>query len=303
MSAFMQSTTHIDALLTAGLRFARHSPLRWSTRALTDEEKAVSHQAGEPWGPEAHTVAKRVMRELTRETAGQVGAMLLAQNRYSVDFRYAEEEIEEPYLFSELPGHPDPLIVLNAIAGYEYQACETPDWQETEAQSFCHALRAACINALPGYREIESGWSINDRDVFSPKAPPKPEPIPDTAVPSLDDDAGNLDKTIKRIRAALKRRSGKAWSVTRGKGTAYCWIDIHSPPSRRTNDPDGGPCTDPTARYYMTTEDQAELKALLGLEKVHYQGESIAASAAHRREYIDRAEGREPTERGTQYWD
>jgi hypothetical protein len=53
----------------------------------------------------------------------------------------------------------------------------------------------------------------------------------------------------------------------------------------------------------MTKEDQAELAQLLGLEKVHYQGESIAAGSDYRREYIDRAEGRMPTTFGKQYWD
>jgi hypothetical protein len=42
------------------------------------------------------------------------------------------------------------------------------------------------------------------------------------------------DAAIKRIRAALKFRSGKDWSVTGGKGTAYGWIKIDAPPRRRT---------------------------------------------------------------------
>ncbi len=32
------------------------------------------------------------------------------------------------------------------------------------------------------------------------------------------------DEAIKRIRAALKRRSGKLWSVTGGRGTSWGWI-------------------------------------------------------------------------------
>ena len=42
------------------------------------------------------------------------------------------------------------------------------------------------------------------------------------------------NEAIKRIRAALKRRSGKQWSVTGDKGTAWSWINIDVPPSRRT---------------------------------------------------------------------
>jgi hypothetical protein len=187
MSAFMQSTTHIDALLTAGLRLARHgSPLTWLARELTDDEKRGTHEPGQPWGPSAIDVHRSLRRELTTDTAGRVGAMLLAQNRYSVDFRYAEEEIEEPYLFTELPGNPSPLLVLHAIAGYEYQACETPDWPQTEAYAFCAALRLLCINRLPGYDDLNA-WSIDDPAVFCPK-PVAPPPAPHQGPPLLTAD-------------------------------------------------------------------------------------------------------------------
>ena len=99
------------------------------------------------------------------------------------------------------------------------------------------------------------------------------------------------DTAIARIKAALKARSGKTWSVTGGKGTAWGWIEINSPPKRRGE------------FDYMSDSDRAELAKLLGLESVHCQGVSIAASLAHRREYVDRAEGRTPTVKGEQYWD
>lgn len=40
------------------------------------------------------------------------------------------------------------------------------------------------------------------------------------------------NETIKRIKDALKRRSGKPWSVTGGRGTAWGWITIDAPPAR-----------------------------------------------------------------------
>jgi hypothetical protein len=42
------------------------------------------------------------------------------------------------------------------------------------------------------------------------------------------------DAAIKRIKTALQRRSGKTWSVTGGRGTAWGWITIDAPPRRRT---------------------------------------------------------------------
>jgi len=43
----------------------------------------------------------------------------------------------------------------------------------------------------------------------------------------------DTDEAVKRIRTALKHRTGTTWSVTRGKGTGYCWLKVAAPPSRR----------------------------------------------------------------------
>lgn len=110
--------------------------------------------------------------------------------------------------------------------------------------------------------------------------------------------------TIKAIRSALKARSGKAWSVTGGRGTAYGWIKVEAPPARctwtsvpkpdnvsrlpgienwdevDTNQPGG--CMGPYDRELLGT--------LLGLGKpTHRQGESIPASTEYRRLYLARA--------------
>lgn len=107
------------------------------------------------------------------------------------------------------------------------------------------------------------------------------------------------DEAITRIRAGLRQRTGKAWSVSGGRGTGWGWIRIEAPPKRRVDDAGG------TAggQYYTSQSDCAELAAALGLEKVHDQGVSIPASSAYYTEYVDRAEGRSPSVRGTRYWD
>lgn len=124
------------------------------------------------------------------------------------------------------------------------------------------------------------------------------------------------DETIRRIKVALQRRSGKQWSVTGGRGTAWGWITIDAPPLRRTwgrrekanldgfeldnyEDYDTG-----KPGGYTSPAERAELGALLGLNgSVHSQGVSIAASNEYYREYIDRAEGRTPTKIAQPYWD
>lgn len=148
------------------------------------------------------------------------------------------------------------------------------------------------------------------------------------------------DVTVKRIKAALVRRSGVQWSVTGGRGTGYGWIRISVPKARfgcerkhdfgwqdnvcatcglhrnhgyTIEDEDerrafvrscaAHACTDQCYGGYITPEDQAALETLLGLGSVHPQGVSIMASTDAYIEYIDRAEGRKPRTIGVPYWD
>jgi hypothetical protein len=97
------------------------------------------------------------------------------------------------------------------------------------------------------------------------------------------------NEVIQVIRKALKDRSGKPWSVTGGRGTSWGWITIQAPPSRR--DGDG-----------MTAADRAELASLLGIDHAHFQGVSVPASIAYRREYVARARGLDPVV-AQPYWD
>lgn len=162
MSAFVVSKEHIDFLVSAGLsRQYRHgSTLRW----FNDEPDESAYRAGEAIPAGSIVWAKAHGRELTEETAGFVGAMLLAENQRSVNHRYDEDDLEEPYLFREVRGPFDPVVVLKAISCFEYQACEHQEWAKSEAKQFCNALRHAAIAALPGY-EDGKGWSIEADDV------------------------------------------------------------------------------------------------------------------------------------------
>ena len=167
-------------------------------------------------------------------------------------------------------------------------------------------------------------------------------------------------ETIKAIKQALQKRSGKQWSVTGGKGTAYGWLSIDAPPKRRTwrdiqthtpespapgavyrgapgftphhrvgagvEDPITSPESDPWAREaqekghslvydweiedttqefgHMSPADRVELGKLLGLDRaVHFQGHSVPAGYDFYQEYIDRANGREPSVYGERHWD
>lgn len=155
MSACTVTTEHIDALLTAGLAFCTVTdPLRWYYPPPTTAEPDTTSRD----------------RTLTSATAGRVGAMLLAENSRSVNHYYDEADWEPVYLFHPLPGTPDPLVVLKAIACLEYQSCEHPGWLDSEARVFCQALRRVAIAALPGYSAAQ-GWLIETRAIFQHSHP------------------------------------------------------------------------------------------------------------------------------------
>lgn len=122
------------------------------------------------------------------------------------------------------------------------------------------------------------------------------------------------DETIQAVRTALRRRSGKAWSVTGGRGTGWGWIHVDAPPARRTwhyvetgaRDADGMPVYEERpgdTGGHMSPAERAELAGLLGLDAAHFQGVSIPANSEYYREYVARAEGLSPTVRGSPYWD
>lgn len=110
-------------------------------------------------------------------------------------------------------------------------------------------------------------------------------------------------EAIRRIKAGLKVRSGKAWSVTGGRGTAWGWLTIDAPPARRKFQGDGVTPTE-SEFGYPSMADREELAKLLDLKQpTHHQGVSVASSSDYYEEYVARAEGRTPEKYGKPYWD
>ena len=50
-----------------------------------------------------------------------------------------------------------PVEIIKLCDCYDYQSCETRDWETTEAFAICAALRAAAIDSLPGYEDAPWG--------------------------------------------------------------------------------------------------------------------------------------------------
>lgn len=160
----MVSNSHVTAIIASALAHADRHEICWYANPVvageTDREDD-GFARGEAWGDLATVQQRR--RSLTVETAESWGAVLVAQNRRSVDYRYDESEWEQVYTFprSALRRVPlSPVELLRAINGYEYQACETPDWYRTEARQLLDVIRDVAVRALPGYED--GPWSISE---------------------------------------------------------------------------------------------------------------------------------------------
>lgn len=164
MSAFVVNKRHIDAIITAGLTHNPSRDLSWDF----DENR----------------------QELTRETANRVGAMLWAENIASVRYRYADADVSgmvpadsESYVWATV-GQVSVVQVLKFIDCLEYQSCEHPEWNDSEAKVFCNALRNSLIFHLPGYKEADWEWTTPAKDSGS-RVPPL-EQTPELSEESKD---------------------------------------------------------------------------------------------------------------------
>lgn len=111
---------------------------------------------------------------------------------------------------------------------------------------------------------------------------------------ALYDEIQNVDgrnEAMTFIKAHLRRRTGRSWSVTGGRGTAWGWITVTALPAQ-------------LERGYLTAHDAALLSETLGGERVHQQGVHIPASTAFYRLYMALAAVGDPLGFKTEpYWD
>lgn len=141
MSAFIVDPEHINVMIWAAAHKVNrhHGPLRWY------------------YGNPTHA------GQVSHDNVDQVGQMLLDENAASVNYRYTEDDV---FVYEyRPPQHTNWSVVelLKAIDCYEYQACEHPDWAQSQAHAFCQALRLRLISALPGYDA--ASWRITPNTV------------------------------------------------------------------------------------------------------------------------------------------
>lgn len=140
MSAYIVNKKHIDALVSFGIRkmVDVYDPIKKEYRRFCDEYNVL-------------------------------GQALVDANYLSVNGLYGHLGEETPYEYKYAPYYasrescyyPDlaPVAVIKACHGYNYQACEADNYEESLARSIIKALEYHAINMLDGYEEAK--WSID----------------------------------------------------------------------------------------------------------------------------------------------
>jgi hypothetical protein len=133
MSAFIVGDNHIGAIL------------RWYLME--------SHPAYRPqW---------RGLEPTAREAASMFTA-LARENWRSVSYRYGYVRRSEPTPVDDLQltrfAELTPVEVIKACDCLNYQSCEHPTYEQSEAKRLINAIKSAAIGALPGYRA--AAWEV-----------------------------------------------------------------------------------------------------------------------------------------------
>jgi hypothetical protein len=145
MSAWIVSKAHVDLLVEA----ATSSPSDALRYVHSDE---IKH-------------CERTRRD-------EIGQMLIMENVASVSYRYPNDDVDagelpgpvngyylKPYAYEARGYSMTPAEILNAVACYEYQSCEHPGWEQSEAAALCKALfRRAAMKLASG----PWGWEEDD---------------------------------------------------------------------------------------------------------------------------------------------
>lgn len=136
MSAFVVNESHIDVLMQFATRFRAYRGSNYYY-----------------WNGESH--------KITRDNVSELGQKLLDENYKSVNYRYNDNEIPDKYVYKVPSRTYTPVEILKACACLNYQSCEHPEWEESEAYAILETIKSDAINALPGYEE--ANWEITDQ--------------------------------------------------------------------------------------------------------------------------------------------
>lgn len=107
------------------------------------------------WIPTTNKLAKEMDPDV-------LGRVLWAENVASLIYRYRDDMSDymfvPEYKFSGVPNL-TPGMIAKIMHCYEYQSCEHPTWEQSDAYKIITALAHELLKSLPGYNEAPWGMA------------------------------------------------------------------------------------------------------------------------------------------------
>lgn len=92
-----------------------------------------------------------------------IGQMLWTENYASVNYRYQEDESAPAYTPTLTDEPLSPIAVLKALDCYEYQSCEHPGWEESDARKLCDAIRGIIFTDHPDWEQTVNRYGYDQK--------------------------------------------------------------------------------------------------------------------------------------------
>ena len=173
MSCFLSSADALNALATYWERKA--SQPRSHRTAEGELFSAVMRSAkayGRPYDPAAHQgTAERLLKATRGNALRAAFGILLDENIRSINARYPDDDGSMTKYGHDYVGRSIPVVdfwiqrretghLVGLLQGYEYQACESSDWEKSLAFMLCRQIRAYLLEDL-SRRDAgeERGWA------------------------------------------------------------------------------------------------------------------------------------------------
>jgi hypothetical protein len=94
----------------------------------------------------------------------RIASVLHSENVRSVNARYESHDTADGFRYSAPKSRAlrslSPIAIIKACHGYAYQACESDEWETSEAHAIIGAIEAHAVRMLPGYDS--AAWSLSD---------------------------------------------------------------------------------------------------------------------------------------------
>ena len=139
MSAYMVEDETINALVNWAVQYQGGAQIRYR---FAGESIQINHDVER---------AKMILRE---------------QNEQSLLARYGDsgrEMFGGPFRSEPFAVQVPIVSLIKACHCYAYQACESADWQASEAFAIVEAIESALVRALPGYGDAP--WGLDSSNV------------------------------------------------------------------------------------------------------------------------------------------